>query len=169
MRRRLLSTLLALCMMLALVPGTAGAAESDKSYSYETTITTSKVTVGYDNYSCDVSLATGEITPHISNVVDGYLKKFAVLHDGDVITVYPNKYGTTSNGKYTYVDASVGSGYVYEKYIIFKEGNSETPKPEEPVKLAYLTAQFSDDSTSATILEGDTISVQWNKIIDPTQ
>lgn len=103
MKKRLISILLALCMVLALVPGTAGASIDDESYSYKTTITTSNVTVGRDNYSCDVSMTTGEIMPHICKVVDNRLQKFAVLHDGDAITVYPNKYGATSNGKYIYI------------------------------------------------------------------
>ena len=158
MKKRLISILLALCMVLALVPGTAGASIDDASYSYKTTITTSNVTVGRDNYSCDVSMTTGEIMPHICKVVDNRLQKFAVLHDGDTITVYPNKYGTTSNGKYIYVDASVGSGYVYEKYIVFKDENPPTTSDSElPAPVISLT-------TDNSIQAGSSSGVRWNPV-----
>ena len=121
MKKRLLALLLAVMVVASCL--TIGAAADVGNIGYNTEITTSKVSVGIDNYYCLIDPQTWEIYPFILIRQGDQLVSDPDYYaeDGDAVKVYPNKWARVNErGYFYYIETAKGNGYMWEMYLDIK-------------------------------------------------
>ena len=121
MKKRLLALLLCVALVASLL--TVAALADSGDISYDTEITTSKVSVGVNNYYCMIDPQTWEIYPFIlirqGNQLVSDTDYYA--ENGDAVKVYPNKWAhVNERGYFYYIETAKGNGYMLEMYLNIK-------------------------------------------------